>query len=219
MNFSKVLRSGKKTDTISPKQQRKQKLQTLSKQASNPKRPRDNLLETLITFNDKIEDEPEEKKRMLSYKVTDSSVKYIESQDTVEARLNHVEDENKEIKQRLDKLENRVYSLEKWMAKPCLHTALETTFKKKMKTPSTNRLGFFDLLNDCVESDILKYTGIDKATWIGMESFLNTRPNSRNDIVHHDIPDNVLVEDCFDSLKATMDEPMKRNFRSFLNIL
>ncbi|KAJ3383963.1 hypothetical protein HDU92_003867 [Lobulomyces angularis] len=199
-----------KNRPISPKQQRKQKLQTLSERTSIPKRPRDNLLETLITFYDKIEGEPEENKRMLSYNVTDSSVTSIESHDIVESRLKHVED-------RLDKLENKVSALEKWMAKPCLHTALETTFKRILNIPS-NEESFYDLLTNSTGEDVFRSSGIHKASWIQMMQFLSVRPNSRNDIIHRDIPERKLVESAYDHLKGNMDEETRRCFYSFLSI-
>lgn len=140
---------------------------------------------------------------MSSHNVIDSSVV-----DTIEARLSHVE-------ARLLKVESKVLSLESWMARPCLHTALETTFKKKMNTLRSNRSGFFKLLSGSVESEVLEKTGITKDAWINMESFLN----GRNEIIHHKVPDNVLVEDCYISLIGTMDESTRLNFSSFLKIV
>ncbi|KAJ3225861.1 hypothetical protein HK099_006064 [Clydaea vesicula] len=135
---------------------------------------------------------------MLSYNVTDSSVTYIESHDIVESRLKHVED-------RLDKLENKVSALEKWMAKPCLHTALETTFKRILNIPS-NEESFYDLLTIQLEKMFFDLV------------FLSVRPNSRNDIIHRDIPERKLVESAYDHLKGNMDEETRRCFYSFLSI-
>ena len=61
MNFSKTLHSGKRVEPISPNQLRKQKLQTLLKQAATPKRIRDNLVEKLVAFNEITEVEPDKK--------------------------------------------------------------------------------------------------------------------------------------------------------------
>ena len=142
------------------------------------------------------------------------------TQDVTELK-NEIADLKNEIadfKYKMRGLENRMGHMEKWSAKPCLFTALETVFKQKMGILTDNKDYLWKLLDDSIENEVLNNTGIAKAAWWKMYSFLNSDP-SRNHIIHHDIPDANLLEICYERLKDDMDRDVKSSFLTFLSLL
>lgn len=125
------------------------------------------------------------------------------------------------LKDSVKGLNRRISSIENWMAKPCLQTALEVHFKTKMNLPPSCETGLLGLLRNpgFLDSDILTLTGISKSSWWEMYNFLSRSPGSRNETVHVSMPDKNLVEVCFDRLKSDMSTGAKSGFYSFLLIL
>jgi hypothetical protein len=84
-------------------------------------------------------------------------------------------------------LELDVAGLKSWMAKPCLGTLLEVSFKTLMEVQDSPSFSINDAINNADEADVKSKTGMPLSTWKEMLRFLQSPP-ARNDIIHHLLP-------------------------------
>ena len=90
-------------------------------------------------------------------------------------------------------METDVNGLKAWMAKPCLGTLLEVSFKHLMEIQDSPSFSINDSINYANEADVKIKTGMPLSTWKEMYRFIQTT-TGRNEVLHKKLPHEDLVQ-------------------------